>query len=299
MAEMDNNRDFLPIGGVNPSSSIDFNKENKAYMKGALLAMPIKLIDDTGSKTDIFETADFSKLQNARNINSGQLADPISGRTVFFTDAASFASAQKLLEEIREAELEKQLHDKLMAAKTINLASAGGPNQVESQYNTAMESLINFAANLSNILGNKDFSINLTKQEVTAEENYYSIFDAINLDVKGLSEEQRNAVVDAVRANTSFMSLSELREFASRFPGLDTVLRNREALIKKSGLGLIDAEMKSGYEISQILSSRSKESLINNLIERSDTVNFRASPFDSRTSNNRDELNWYPTIDLA
>jgi uncharacterized glyoxalase superfamily metalloenzyme YdcJ len=298
MAEMDN-RDFLPIGGVNPSSFIDLNKENKAYMKGALLSMPIKLIDDTGSKTDIFDTADFTKLQNARNINSGQLADPISGRTVFFTDAASFASAQKLLEEIREAELEKQLHDKLMAAKTINLASAGGPNQVESQYNTAMESLINFAANLSNILGNKDFSINLTKQEVTAEENYYSIFDAINLDVKGLSEEQRNAVVDAVRANTSFMSLSELREFASRFPGLDTVLRNREALIKKSGLGLIDAEMKSGYEISQILSSRSKESLINNLIERSDTVNFRASPFDSRTSNNRDELNWYPTIDLA
>jgi hypothetical protein len=299
MAKMDKN-DFLPISGINTAKNYaEFNKENLAYMKGALLALPIKLIDETGSKTDIFDTADFTKLQSQKNISSGQLADPISGRTVFFTDAESFASAQKLLEEIREAELEKQLHEKLMAAKTIGLASAGGPHQVESHYNSAIESLVNFASNLSNILGDKEFSIVLNTDARTPEEKYYYLFDAINQVVKNLSEEQKDSVVDAVRANISYMSLSELREFASRFPGLDSILRNREALIKKSGLGIVEAQAKSGNEISQILISKTRESIISNFVERSDTLDLLDDKVNLRIKDDREYFNWYPTIDLA
>jgi hypothetical protein len=65
-------------------------------------------------------------------------------------------------------------------------------------------------------------------------------------------EEMQAAVADAVRAEAKSMSTDELKAFASRYSGLDSLVESREAAIKKLGISSVTAQNMSGSEISKL-----------------------------------------------
>ena len=71
--------------------------------------------------------------------------------------------------------------------------------------------------------------------------------------------EMKDAVKDAVRSFAGSMSLSELREFASRYQGLRSLLARREEAIKKLGLGLTQGENLSGLEIEKLQAEKNEK----------------------------------------
>lgn len=300
------NFDLNEILRTNPAMNAGYknlSSETASYLKGVELAQPIQVIDSFGSKHNVFEDSNYIDFRMNSGLTEGKLSDPISGRTVQFNDAESFAEAQRLLEDIREEELEKQLHEKVMAQLNIMISSAGSPDQTESNYKNAVSSLKLFANKLS-IFAGIDFDSLYGDERIplTHKDRYENLFNSVQTVINSFDEGKKDAVVDAVKANTSFMSLAELREFASRFPGLSSVLRNRLALIKKAGMDPLKAQFKSGHELSDLITENKRNTVIDNLRERSDSIDFgkvRLNPLEQSKKDLRDKLDWYPTIDIA
>jgi hypothetical protein len=65
-------------------------------------------------------------------------------------------------------------------------------------------------------------------------------------------EEMRAAVADAVRTEAKSMSTDELKAFASRYSGLDSLVDSREDAIKKLGISFVTAQNMSGHEIAKL-----------------------------------------------
>lgn len=295
-------KDLFRLGGLNPLSFLYDNKD-KAYARGVGLALPIQLINRNGEKADVFSDSSYFEFQLNKGIVDGELSDPISGRTLHFTDAKSFSEAQRLLADIREEELEKQLHDKVIAAQMNMLSSAGGAEQTESQYKSAVDSLKNFATRIGNIAG---MDVNNYRSELHAgaspKDKYNNLLNAVDSLIAGFDDAKKDAVVDAIKADISFMSLSELMQFASRFPGLDSVISSRLALIKKAGLSPQGAQMKSGQELSELITEHKRSALVENFRERSDALDFGVVKLSPKSIGDKDfnnKANWYPTIYLA
>ena len=297
--------DLFRLGGFHPLAFNDLNdEEDAAYLKGASLASPIKLETSNGLKRDVFNNSSYEDFNSINGIIDGQLSDPISGKTISFTNAKSFAQAQGLLEEIREAELEKKLHDKVIASQMIMISSAGGPEQTESQYKNAIQSLKGFAKLVGKATGlDPNALMGDYNQPLSNKGSYEALLNTVDSMIASFDDRKKDAVTDAVRANTSFMSLAELREFASRFPGLNSIIKNRLALIKKSGLSAQGAEMKTGTELSDIVSDHKRKTIVHNLRERSDGLDFGVVKLSPESIQDkallRDKADWHPTIDIA
>lgn len=300
--------ELFKLGGFNPLEINDFtDSEEAAYLKGVNLAKPIKLEASNGLKADVYSDSSYSEFNTNKGVVDGQLKDQVSGKTISFTDAESFAKAQRELEKLRQEkldeELEEKLHNKIVAAQMLMISSAGGPEQTESQYNSAIDSLKNFAGIIGNIAGLDIRKIAKEKESFEPEKNRFQLFlESVDSAIAGFDERKKDAVVDAVRSNISFMSLAELMQFASRFPGLDSVIKSRLALIKKAGLDTNSAQMKSGQELSDLVSEHKRSAVVQNLRERSDSLDFgkvKLSPNEQSVKDIRNKLDWYPTIDIA
>lgn len=64
--------------------------------------------------------------------------------------------------------------------------------------------------------------------------------------------EMEAAVADAVRAEAKSMSTDELKRFAAKYSGLDSIVDSREAAIKKLGLSAVRAQKLSGSDIAKL-----------------------------------------------
>ena len=53
---------------------------------------------------------------------------------------------------------------------------------------------------------------------ISSKERYAHINQAVDIVIENMTDAQKDAVADAVKADISFMSLAELMHFASRFP---------------------------------------------------------------------------------
>lgn len=303
--------ELFRLGGFNPLAFSDLSDtEELSYLKGANLARPIKLEASNGLKADVFNDSSYGELSAKNGIIDGQLNDPVSGRIIKFADAESFNRAQEELQKLREQkleeELEKKLHDKVVAAQMLMISSAGGPEQTESQYKNAIQSLKGFANLVGRVAGiDVNGLIGDQKLGEPIQNKYQGLLNAVDSLVASFDDQKKAAVVDAVRSNISFMSLAELIQFASRFPGLDSVIKSRLALIKKAGLDTNSAQMKSGHELSDLASEHKRKTIIDNFRERKNesvALDFGVVKLDKNSVNDREFRNkadWYPTIDIA
>jgi len=300
--------ELFRLGGFNPLAFNDSTlSEEASYLKGTQLARPIKLETSIGLKADVFSDSTYAELSAKNGIIDGQLLDPISGRKISFTDAESFTRAQhelnKLREEKLEEELEAKLHEKVVAAQMLMISSAGGPEQTESQYKNAIDSLKGFANLVGQVAGVDVERLVRDRNRLEPNQNkYQGLLNAVDSLIASFDDQKKAAVVDAVRSNISYMSLAELMQFASRFPGLDSVIKSRLALIKKAGLDTNSAQMKSGHELSDLISEHKRKTIIDNFRERKNesvSLDFgvvKLNPNSAKDKEFRNKADWYPTI---
>lgn len=295
--------ELFKLGSKSQVNIANFNKGTEPYLRGVALAKPIRLTDSSGNTQDLFDDSNFHDFKLQNGLVDGQLSDPISGKTIKFTDPESFAEAQKLLEDIREQELQKKIHNEIIARQMIFISSAGTPDQTEAYYKSSIASLKNLAKFISGVTGVKFQSFsNNDYSEIQSSLHHERLLESINLQIDSLNKSQKDDVLEAIKSNLSFMSLSELMQFASKIPGINSIIKARLELVKKAGLDPLSAQFKSGTELKKIISNKKRKSIISNLTERSDVLDFGKvilGKTDGSRKKLRDKLDWYPTIEIA
>ena len=151
---------------------------------------------------------------------------------------------------------------------------------------------------------------------------------------RAYKREMADKVKDAVIAHASSMSLSQLKAFSSKYPGLASLIQSREALLLKSNIGLQDGERLTIRGIERKLDGRESEqtalqrfvsdfkdftkaeidglvdalkqtkaSIYKNQLERSANTDYGIYDLNKPTKLSKRELrnllDWYSTIDLA
>ncbi len=154
----------------------------------------------------------------------GHIIDPYSGDTYFFSTPEERNEALTKMAEAKQNYLKERLRTDLL------LASGGSPEQVESIYKSTSPT---------------------HKGKLAIEDSSSTYYMTA-----------QNAVSDAVLASASGMTLSDLKRFASRYPGLNGLITERESEARKAGLNLVSAEFANGNDV------RRKLDMITNLRER-------------------------------
>jgi hypothetical protein len=269
--QYDLNSDFSRQA-TSSQTSINPNKLN-AYLSGVSLSNPIKLLADNGLAYDVFDSTDYSRRLGNSSLKSGQLSDPFTGETFTFCGEQEFKEALEKLEESRNNYLKQRARADLL------LASSGSPSQIASIFRAT--------APTKN-------GISILDQPDSPEALEYSSL-------------MKSKVYDAIISHHKSMKLSELKEFSSWIPSLESLISSAEAKAQRSGLTLSAAELinlgdidKKEYEFQLESKSSKKPTLIEISNNMDLNVNHLRKIFDRFNPKKQiDNSEWNPTIDIA
>lgn len=166
---------------------------------------------------------------------------------------------------VRENQIQERHTDLINNSKQqLRLLFADDPNQFNTltkDQKTALEEMIQMR-----IQDQEDSRIH--REEMAKQDLIYQATSAAALEsaYKATTPDEREdpaayqrhiaemqaAVADAVRAEASTMSTNELKEFASRYGGLNSIVEAREFAIKKLGISSVRAQNLSGSDITKL-----------------------------------------------